>query len=287
MDDASDAVAGFDFRKPSAVAPEAEQRLQDWQQSICRFGRIRWQQLYSIPWTWSFGPLEVKRLARLDFPEEIVAYTVYVTPARSLTQLILPRGLAKGIVHASLGLEVTQIPQGLPLTPLEVTALDMMFQAFVEACHETRPKTPELSLEGLDSKPDLQRSFRDIREVVLVPFVVEGPFGSQSFHWIWPEELLTDLFLTAADAQPSEGTMRKLRELAYGLPFDLCLRLGSTQLRLSELSQLSEGDLIVLDQRVNEPLQATIGDAQYFKAWAGRVGNRQGLQIHRLLPANG
>jgi flagellar motor switch protein FliM len=283
MDDSQSPVAEFDFRRPSAVASEVEQRMREWQESICRFILPRWQQYLSAPLTWSVAPLVTNRPARLEFGGEVVAFSVAILPRKETTLLIIPRSLAKAIVYLMLRLEISGLEDERPLTALEESALELAFRAFIEAALETQPVTPNCQLDAFHTKPDLQRCFRDVRDLVLARFKLSGPFGEEIIDWIWPETLVSELFLTPTDAQQSASTAKLLQEISQVLPFELTLRLGTTKLRLSELTQLAEGDLVLLDQRVSEPLQAFIGNMPYFTGWAGRVGNRQGLQVQQLL----
>jgi len=50
---------------------------------------------------------------------------------------------------------------------------------------------------------------------------------------------------------------------------------------MSELAALTAGDVIILDQRIGEPLLATVGDVPVFWGWPGRLGMRQAYQIAR------
>ena len=42
---------------------------------------------------------------------------------------------------------------------------------------------------------------------------------------------------------------------------------------------LRPGDVLILDQRVNEPLWGEVATAVKFRGWPGRVGRRQAVQI--------
>ena len=60
---------------------------------------------------------------------------------------------------------------------------------------------------------------------------------------------------------------------------EVAIRLGSVQLSAPQLANLRVGDLVVLDQRVSDPLQATIANEPRFWGWPGQVGQRQAYVI--------
>ena len=48
---------------------------------------------------------------------------------------------------------------------------------------------------------------------------------------------------------------------------------------LSRLAGLAEGDLLILGQRVTDPLTAKVAEADKFRVWPGRVGRRQAVRV--------
>jgi flagellar motor switch protein FliM len=61
------------------------------------------------------------------------------------------------------------------------------------------------------------------------------------------------------------------------------IRLGQAKLHVSELLNLRPGDVVVLDQRVSEPLSIEVCGTRKYVGWPGRVGNRQAFQIQGMV----
>ncbi len=59
--------------------------------------------------------------------------------------------------------------------------------------------------------------------------------------------------------------------------------LGTVELSLADLSRLSVGDVVILDQRVSEPLTAELAGQQKCAGWPGRVGTRQAFEVASFL----
>lgn len=276
-------TAEFDFRKPCALAAEVRTRLEEWQHSTCRLTNDRWAHLLAKPVTWSEAPVETNRPDRITSPTPVIAFEIDLANDQGMSLLLLPRPLALMIVLALLGAEIDPSLEDKELTSLEVTLLRMVLEQFIEGCNETQPTTPVCALGRYEPKPDLQRIFRDNVDLVVMNFRLEGPFPPQTISWLWREPLATALFSSNMTTAQSVESARSLRELARDVPFELVIRLGSLKLRISELSNLAEGDVILLDQRVNDTLQAYLGQLPCYAGWAGRVGNRQGFQVAKAL----
>ena len=59
----------------------------------------------------------------------------------------------------------------------------------------------------------------------------------------------------------------------------LTVEVGRTSVPVSRLANLAPGDVLVLDQRINEPLPLVVGERVKFHGWLGRNGNRQLFKI--------
>lgn len=75
---------------------------------------------------------------------------------------------------------------------------------------------------------------------------------------------------------------RKLETLVRDLPVEAAVELGTVELSLAQLAALAPGDLLILNQRVCEPLTVRVDNRAKFRGWPGRVGPRQSLQIESL-----
>ncbi len=93
---------------------------------------------------------------------------------------------------------------------------------------------------------------------------------------------MTTLMATAtSDTTPAqrdayEGTIRTM-------DVEMRAELGHTNLLLSDLMRLEAGDVILLNQRKDEPIKVYIGDEVKFKAAPGKAGNRRALRVMNVL----
>ena len=64
---------------------------------------------------------------------------------------------------------------------------------------------------------------------------------------------------------------------------ELTVILGTAEVPLSRLATLAEGDLLILGQRVSEPLAARIADVDKYRVWPGSMQRRQVVQIEAAI----
>lgn len=55
--------------------------------------------------------------------------------------------------------------------------------------------------------------------------------------------------------------------------------LGSAELAMTDLVSMSPGDIIMLDQSIEQPVTLFANEEPVFQAWPGRLENQQVLQI--------
>ena len=55
--------------------------------------------------------------------------------------------------------------------------------------------------------------------------------------------------------------------------------LGCAELSFNQMSNLAAGDVVMLDQKISDPLPVWVEDAEKFKAWPGKLGKSQAIKI--------
>lgn len=60
---------------------------------------------------------------------------------------------------------------------------------------------------------------------------------------------------------------------------NICARIGTAKVSISELLNLEEGDVLLLNEKISDPIVVSIGEAEVYKAKAGLLGIKKGIQI--------
>jgi flagellar motor switch protein FliM len=282
----------YDFRKPSRLSGDLEQRLGGWLRSICRLIPDHWAR--HMPFR---VEMELQRLealtaqeALVHLPDALIGYRMVRGAEPAEAFLLLPRPLVLALVAAMVGAAASSLPEDRELTVVEDSLCDYLVQhLMLPVFQETWPGREGLALtvRQKESNPKYARVFAPDALVVVGTFAVRGPFGEQAWYWIEPQKRLLELFAELRQEGPGAAQQvagrQRMEELVRQLPVEIAVTLGKAELPLLSLARLHAGDLIILNQRVSEPLAASVAGEKKLRVWPGRVGSRQAVQIESLL----
>lgn len=86
-------------------------------------------------------------------------------------------------------------------------------------------------------------------------------------------------WMSSATSEVPPQVRQRYEERLEKIEVELRAEIGRTRIPLSELLTLEVGDVIVLERRINEPIQVYIGEHEKFKATPGRSGKYRALRI--------
>jgi flagellar motor switch protein FliM len=284
-------VEVYNFRKPGPLATDLENRLAAWLRGACGLAPERWPRHLPIPLETAFRGVDTVRpadgLARLS--DTALGYRVTLSAVGMNTLLILPRPLVLALVAAAQGDAAGELPGDRALTVVEDALAEylvshLLLAVFQEAWPGSEPVT--LALAQKEEEPKRSRVFAPDQNVVVCLFSLSGPFGAQEWHWMLPQAALLEQLAKAGQVaetgQEAEARPR-LEVLVRQFPVQLSVSLGAVELPIALLARLRPGDVVVLNQRVHEPLIASVGPERRFRVWPGRVGPQQAFQVESLV----
>jgi flagellar motor switch protein FliM len=278
----------YDFRSPSGLPDGVEQRLLDWHRGLCSVACENWAHFSRSPLTMEHGEQSTVAMyeARPQMPAAAIGCVCTLGAGKLSTLLVFPRQVILALVNDVLGETADQLPEDRELTAVEQSLCELWFEHFCQAVSESWPRQDALvcHIEGCDARPQRSRLFAPSEGVVLCGFKLTGSFGTNTFHWILPQQPIVELMSeTNANGQTrSEASLQQLEARTMEIPAQLVVRLGQAQLEVADLARLSAGDVIILDQKITDPLAAAIAGEKVFQGWPGRVGSRQAFKIDRI-----
>lgn len=281
-------VQVYDFNKPGRLPQEVEQRLARWLRAACSLATPRWAKQLPFPVEMTFQGLDTARSqeALAAQPESGLGYRVSLPGAGQLSLAALPRSLVLPLIAGLMGETVSEPPAERDLTPVEDALLEYLLSDLLLRClQETWPTQETFTLQLGPREPSLRWSRIYPAESILVvgTFGIKGPFGEQSWQWLLPQTwVLARLGGGAAQSSTPEDVRPRLEALVTEMPVEVSVTLGTVELPLAEVAQLQPGDVVILNQRVTDPLPAEVAGVRKFRAWPGRVATRQAIQIANL-----
>ncbi len=280
----------YNFRKPDRLAGTLEQRLTAWLRVAGQLAAVRAARL--LPFRLEMAPhgLEIASpsevLARLS--DSMIGYRVAFAGQSPTMLFAWPRPLALALVSGLLGETPAALPEDRELSAVELSLFEYLIQDLPAlVLQETWGGATSLRLTVSEREPSPRwtRLFVKAEQVLQCALTMRGSFGEQDWYWLAPYQVMRELVTNAGEDEsaliPQDGR-RKLETLVRDLPVELAVELGTVELTLSQLAALAPGDLLILNQRVCEPLTVRVDHRAKFRGWPGRVGTRQSLQIESL-----
>ncbi len=282
IETAGNHIRPFDFRSPCRLSLHVESRLGDWQRRAARLLPQKWLTWLPLTTVWTCPSPETIDCASAEFSEQFAVFQIDVDGQQQPTLLAVPCDLAVPLVLSVLGEQVDAVPPQRGVTSVETAILELLVQQTIEALNEGGGGAgyPQCQLVQPLVQPVPMRIFPLEENLVVLRFTAQFPWGEGSVQWIWPESMAETLFVDAlplADASAEDS--RVLGAVALRLPFEIRVQLGAVKLHVTELATLSEGDVLILDQKIHEPLVCRIGNQPLLQAWPTVTGNKQSIQI--------
>lgn len=283
-------VTAHDFTRPLQLAPTLRAKLTQW---LGRAVTLSMEQLNGMS-----VPVEMSiESCTTAFPfdslsqwsEKSLAYQVSLDGIDSNALIAIPNPLIQEVVGRMLGEQPTTQAAERDLTPAESSVAQFVVETLVKNLNEGWPGDSPLDLTVRDVEPNLRRTrqFRPTEAIIECRNQVKTALGTSYWSWFVSIDFLYFIFgLPPRSQRPSKvhSSRQLLESLIRSMQTELVIQLGSVQLSGPQLAALRVGDLVVLDQRVSEPLRATVRGEPKFLGWAGRIGDRQAFEVESEIP---
>lgn len=286
-------VESFDFRKPGRLPDFVSSILKEWEDKLARCVSANWQRQFGTEVELLVKVREVFNGAEIAKRYELNALSNKVRLLREDNESLvcLPRETALLFVEGLLGNVQTEQPENeeedaepveaRELTVMEQALLKLLFAEFVSSINEAQPEHLNVTPVA-GAVQNWKETAWDIdaeKEMVLVQFEVITPFGGKTIDWIVCASLVEELALRSANANGGDKEESEVGHLVLEMPVEVNVRLGARKLEMRELANLKPGDILVLDQRINQPLTAFVEGVPKYVGWPGKLGNRRVFQV--------
>lgn len=281
-------VETYDFRSPSRLADDVEDVLSDWQTRIAHVTSELWKEDLALALEWDDPSLETcyshEFLAKQT--GAALAYELIIDETTEPTWLVISRPIAIAFVNLMYGMEEEAIPEDRRLTETEQNVCELLAQRFESSLRDAQTCEPTLPCRFLHGNilEEVSDDFPKQEQFVIAKFPLKGPFGEVNIEWVLSQaavlryvtHVIAQREKEKKDASPLARTMRNV-------PLDVVIRLGKAEIDVSDLMNLRKGDILMLDQRVTEPLMAQIAGTDKFQGWVGTLGNRRGFEVKEMV----
>ncbi|MGB7345738.1 MAG: FliM/FliN family flagellar motor switch protein, partial [Pirellulaceae bacterium] len=175
------------------------------------------------------------------------------------------------------------------LSPIERSLAQLFIEQLAVALNDGWMGGEPINLQTgtIAFDPRKARFFRENDLVTVTSIQVGLKAGPVGINWLLSKQKTCDLLENAIDlrddAAPPSEPQRPPAHLIGQLPIEVVSILGTAMLPMSQLSQLKVGQLIELDQRIDQPVVAVVNEVPFYEGWPGRRGKNQAIEVTRCL----
>lgn len=278
-------VTVHDFTRPLPLAPATRAILAQWLgrvNALLAEGLARLAISVELRFEDSATAFPLESLS--EWTDKSLAFQLGLEGVQASSVLAIPNPLVQELVSRVLGDGLEKVPAERDLTAAEFSIAEFLCDTIVKSLKESWLGEAPLNLSLGKPEANLRRSklFRPTEPIVVCRSTVRTSLGESCWCWLMTNDFMARLIgLPERTQTAGEGrsSQQNLERLIRQMSTEVEVRLGSVQLTGPQLARLRVGDVVVLDQRLSDPLRAFVSGEPKFLGWPGRVGNRQAFEI--------
>jgi len=285
-------IKPYDFRRPDKFSKEQWHTLQSMHDT---FARVAGAALSS-----RLRTLVSVRLSSIDqglyeewqsqVPSQTICYVLSMAPLDGNIVLEFNREVAAEFIDRLLGGSGLLIDANREVGEIEVTLLRALAGGLVKSLEEmwaaVLPTQFELKDIGLDAGLIQIAGANDVVVTAFFEVSIGNQLGAMSIclPYTLVEPIVSMLSTrnwntSSPKRQPEQRAHRVMRVLLGRAPLDVVACLGGADVPLRAVTEMQLGDTIVLDRRIDEPIEVYVGDRPRFHARPGLSGNQVGALV--------
>lgn len=173
-------------------------------------------------------------------------------------------------------------------TDIEMAILEEVIELFSDIFKMIWKDIVDLDtkVDNIDTNPQLLQNVSPNEPVILVTFTVKifkmKTFINLCIPYVFFEGIIDKLsFRNWFDTQQQVSTedSQELKKSLNGIDLNMEVLLGQAQMNLSEFLQLEAGDVIKLNRKISEPLEAFIDGRPYYQVRPGKMDQQLAVEL--------
>ena len=168
------------------------------------------------------------------------------------------------------------------LTSVEDSLCEMIMEQVAASMVQAWPEQEEISANvgELNQQPNRSRMFATDKKLLSSGVSVMIAGSTVNVQVVLAKDETTKFLGIApkSESQPKNNSRLSTEKIAE-IGVEVSVGLGSAELVMDDLVSISVGDIVVLEQSVEEPVVMFANNEPVFRAWPGRLASKQALKI--------
>ena len=220
-------------------------------------------------------------------PDPSAIYTVSVEALQGAFAIEINSSLAFPTIDRLLGGAGTELSEPRAATDLELNILEDFLAVITDAYEETwKPITPfETEIIGRETRPQLVQIVSPNEVVATIVYQVQIGESNGTLSICLPVVMLEDIIeqlnpasYSATKPEPPEAIQALIKNMS-AVRFPIATELNKISAKFSDLTALTEGDIIRTNHSVQKPVNLSIGGINKFFGKVATVDGRMAVQI--------
>ncbi|MEA3286006.1 MAG: flagellar motor switch protein FliM [Candidatus Marinimicrobia bacterium] len=285
----------YDFKRPNLISKDQMRLLENIHEGLVRnFGVYLSAQLRMIV---DMNLLAIDQLMYSEFVMSIVSPgAIYVgdfsNPNSKFVLEVSPQ-LVVFIVERLFGGKGHMIPTVRPISVIEQRIMSRVVERIaLEISKNWKPlRTFDTAIGRFESNPEFVQIISASEPVIVVSMEAKIHNNTSMMNICYPYRWISTI-LSSPDIQEkvlfgaNEGTEKEkytMVKSVSGTPIDLRAILGKGKISIDDFMNLSEGDIILLDGRMNEKLSVFAENRLVYTGSIGQANKNNAIRIHNVI----
>ena len=279
----------YDFVAAASVERPLSLALKSWTSKFAEFFQERWKQfsssemkVYPTPTKcYTFGEARSKW-------DQSLGININFDDESQHGLLVSKRQHLLSLVMDILGESSDGDQPARELTAIEVSLCELIYEQVAATLSESWPQQQvlELPLGQLEASPNRCRIFGPDVDVLCNGFQLQLPSGNALIQLVLSKAHARSLF-DICDETQSETPAADQRLIEWqnlrSVAVNVCTQLGTAELGLDEVTKLEVGDIVLLDQKIQEPLEMMVNEIPRWRVWPGKTKQQQTVKVESLI----
>jgi flagellar motor switch protein FliM len=273
----------YDFASSARVERPLWSALNNWMEKFSQLFVERWSNFCLTPIRSNPSTIDAAEFESLQSTWAQPSCGVEVSFQQEATtgMLVISRVELLMLLMEILGDSADEI-RDRELTPVELSLSELIFEQTAATMSESWPDQESLSFQlgELTNQPNRSRMFPLDKMLLVAGLNLQLTNRVARLQVVLAKEETTKLLGLAkpAPSEPNRSLLLSKDKLAE-IEVQVTAGLGNAELAMTDLVSLTIGDIIVLDQCVNDPIVLFANDEPLFRGWPGRSNDKQALKI--------